>query len=124
MYNVAACWRTVRWAIVGNIYARQLFVFPFWRAQFWNDIGVGIAWYLFLRKDPKMYLGHNPLAHFVTFFMITGLTTFMIATDPYLQRFVQEFTATNSGKAFFASLDKLGSFIFRDFESGKRKTVY
>ncbi len=52
------------------------------------------------------------------------ITTFMIASDPYLQRFVQEFTETNDGKAFFASLDKLGAFIFRDFESGKRKTVY
>src|SRR5215213_9420812 len=52
------------------------------------------------------------------------ITTFMIASDPYLQRFVQEFTETNSGKAFFASLDKLGAFIFKDFESGKRKTVY
>jgi len=52
------------------------------------------------------------------------ITTFMIATDPYLQKFVQEFTETNHGKAFFASLDKLGAFIFKDFESGKRKTVY
>ena len=52
------------------------------------------------------------------------ITTFMIASDPYLQRFVTEFTETNNGKAFFASLDKLGAFIFRDFESGKRKTVY
>lgn len=52
------------------------------------------------------------------------ITTFMIASDPYLQSFVQEFTETNQGKAFFASLDKLGSFIFKDFESGKRKTVY
>jgi Ca-activated chloride channel homolog len=52
------------------------------------------------------------------------ITTFMIASDPYLQRFVYEFTETNNGKAFFASLDKLGSFIFKDFESGKRKTVY
>ena len=52
------------------------------------------------------------------------VTTFMIASDPYLQKFVQEFTETNNGKAFFASLDKLGAFIFRDFESGKRKTVY
>lgn len=52
------------------------------------------------------------------------ITTFMIASDPYLQKFVQEFTETNNGKAFFASLDKLGAFIFRDFESGKRKTVY
>jgi Ca-activated chloride channel homolog len=52
------------------------------------------------------------------------ITTFMIATDPYLQRFVQEFTETNNGKAFFASLDRLGAFIFKDFESGKRRTVY
>jgi len=52
------------------------------------------------------------------------ITTFMIASDPYLQRFVQEFTEMNQGKAFFAGLDKLGTFIFKDFESGKRKTVY
>jgi Ca-activated chloride channel family protein len=52
------------------------------------------------------------------------ITTFMIASDPYLQRFVTEFTETNNGKAFFASLDRLGAFIFKDFESGKRKTLY
>ena len=52
------------------------------------------------------------------------ITTFMIASDPYLQRFVNEFTETNNGKAFFAALDHLGAFIFKDFESGKRKTVY
>jgi uncharacterized protein with von Willebrand factor type A (vWA) domain len=52
------------------------------------------------------------------------ITTFMIASDPYLQRFVTEFTETNNGKAFFASLDRLGAFIFKDFESGKRKTVF
>lgn len=52
------------------------------------------------------------------------VTTFMIASDPYLQKFVQEFTETNNGKAFFASLDKLGAFIFKDFESGRRKTVF
>jgi uncharacterized protein with von Willebrand factor type A (vWA) domain len=52
------------------------------------------------------------------------ITTFMIASDPYLQKFVTEFTETNNGKAFFASLDRLGAFIFKDFESGKRRTVY
>lgn len=51
------------------------------------------------------------------------ITTFMIASDPYLQRFVSEFTETNNGKAFYASLDKLGAFIFRDFENGKTKIV-
>lgn len=52
------------------------------------------------------------------------ITTFMIASDPYLQKFVREFSETNNGKAFFATLDRLGAFIFRDFESGRRKTVY
>lgn len=52
------------------------------------------------------------------------ITTFMIASDPYLQRFVHEFTECNQGKAFFASLDNLGAFIFKDFETGKRKNVY
>lgn len=52
------------------------------------------------------------------------ITTFMIARDPYLQRFVEEFTETNRGKAFFASLDNLGSFIFKDFENGKRRTLF
>jgi uncharacterized protein with von Willebrand factor type A (vWA) domain len=52
------------------------------------------------------------------------ITTFMIASDPYLQKFVEEFTEMNNGKAYFASLDNLGSFIFNDFESGKRKTLY
>jgi Ca-activated chloride channel homolog len=52
------------------------------------------------------------------------ITTFMIASDPYLQSFVNEFTSTNGGRAYFASLDNLGSFLFKDFESGKSKKVY
>src|SRR5215203_1307188 len=52
------------------------------------------------------------------------VTTFMIATDPYLKTFVRDFTKANNGNAYYSSLDKLGAFIFKDFESGKRKTVY
>ncbi|MDE3125537.1 MAG: VWA domain-containing protein [Bacteroidota bacterium] len=52
------------------------------------------------------------------------ITTFMIATDPYLQKFVDEFTEMNQGKAFFAGLDNLGAFIFKDFESGKNKKLF
>jgi len=52
------------------------------------------------------------------------ITTFMIASDPYLQRFVNEFTETNQGRAFYATLDRLGSFLFTDFENGKRRNVY
>lgn len=51
------------------------------------------------------------------------ITTFMIASDPYLQKFVQEFTEANQGKAFYAGLDKLGDFIFEDYERNRRKRV-
>lgn len=49
------------------------------------------------------------------------ITTFMIAQDPYLQKFVEEFTAVNNGKAFYAGIEGLGNFIFRDYERNKRK---
>jgi len=49
------------------------------------------------------------------------ITTFMVATDPWLQQFVKEFTQTNNGKAFFSNLDQLGQFVFYDFERNKRK---
>lgn len=49
--------------------------------------------------------------------------TFMIAQDPYLQAFVREFTEVNNGKAFYSSLDGLGSFVFEDYERNKRKTL-
>ncbi|MFN4084065.1 MAG: vWA domain-containing protein [Bacteroidia bacterium] len=51
------------------------------------------------------------------------ITTFMIATDSYLQQFVREFTITNNGKAFYSSLNSLGNFVFEDFEKNRRKTV-
>lgn len=51
------------------------------------------------------------------------ITTFMIASDPYLQKFVEDFTATNNGRAFYSSLDGLGSYVFQDFISNRRKTV-
>lgn len=49
------------------------------------------------------------------------ITTFMVATDPWLQKFVTEFTETNNGKAFFSGTDQLGQFLFYDFENNKRK---
>ncbi len=49
------------------------------------------------------------------------ITTFMIARDPYLQSFVDEFTKANNGKAFYSSLQGLGEFIFQDYKNNKRK---
>lgn len=49
--------------------------------------------------------------------------TFMIANDPYLQSFVRNFTEVNNGKAFYSSLDGLGSFVFEDYETNKKKRM-
>ena len=49
------------------------------------------------------------------------ITTFMIAQDPYLVRFVDQFTKANNGKAFYSSLQGLGEFIFMDYKNNKRK---
>jgi len=49
------------------------------------------------------------------------ITTFMIASDPYLVEFVDKFTAANQGKAFYSSLEGLGEFLFMDYKQNKRK---
>jgi uncharacterized protein with von Willebrand factor type A (vWA) domain len=49
------------------------------------------------------------------------ITTFMIARDPYLVQFVDQFTRANNGKAFYSSLKGLGEFIFMDYKENKRK---
>jgi uncharacterized protein with von Willebrand factor type A (vWA) domain len=47
----------------------------------------------------------------------------MIASDPYLQEFVREFTKVNNGKAYYSGLNGLGDFVFEDFEKNRRKNV-
>jgi Ca-activated chloride channel homolog len=51
------------------------------------------------------------------------ITTFMIATDPYLKAFVEEFTEVNHGKAFYTGLKGLGELLFEDFERNRRKKM-
>ncbi|MCA0389698.1 MAG: VWA domain-containing protein [Bacteroidetes bacterium] len=51
------------------------------------------------------------------------ITTFMIASDPYLQRFVREFTEVNQGRAFYSDLNGLGQFVFEDFIRNRRKNL-
>ena len=51
------------------------------------------------------------------------ITTFMIASDPTLQQFVEKLTQTNRGRAYFASPDNLGEFILADYIRNRRKRV-
>lgn len=49
------------------------------------------------------------------------ITTFMIASDPYLREFVEDLTEACQGKAYYASLDNLGEVVFADFAKNRRK---
>lgn len=51
------------------------------------------------------------------------ITTFMIAQDPYLMQFVEEFTKANQGKAFYTGLKGLGEMIFEDYETNRKKRI-
>ena len=51
------------------------------------------------------------------------ITTFMIAQDPYLRKFVEAFTAQNKGKAFLTGLSGLGDMIFEDYEKNRIKRI-
>lgn len=51
------------------------------------------------------------------------ITSFMIAQDPYLQSFVEQFTLSNKGKAFYTGLQGLGEMIFHDYENNRKKRL-
>lgn len=51
------------------------------------------------------------------------ITTFMLASDPDLVEFVEEMTRIVRGRAYFASPDRLGEFLFSDYIRNKRRTV-
>ena len=61
----------IYWAFVGNEYSRQLFKLPFYRMSFWKELIHEVRWYSFMEKEPKKYIGHNPLAHL---FMVAIIT--------------------------------------------------
>jgi uncharacterized protein with von Willebrand factor type A (vWA) domain len=51
------------------------------------------------------------------------ITTFMVAEDPLLVRFVEDLARRNHGRAYFTGLDDLGGAVFRDFVRNRRKHV-
>jgi len=51
------------------------------------------------------------------------ITTFMIAQDPFLKSFVEDFTEANQGKAFYTGLQGLGKMIFEDYEKNKKRNI-
>ena len=70
----------IYWGIMGNHHARQLFAPPLFSGDFWSGVWHEIKWYLFLVKEPRKYIGHNPLAVLVMHFLFLWMLVFMIVT--------------------------------------------
>lgn len=52
----------IYWALVGNRYAREIFLPKVWRAQWWHEFARTVRWYLLLERETAKEAGHNPLA--------------------------------------------------------------
>ena len=70
----------IYWAFVGNVHARQLFILPIFNAAWWGEVIYELKWYLFLVKEPKKYVGHNPMAQLMMFLFFTVGAVYMICT--------------------------------------------
>lgn len=70
----------VYWAIVGNHYARELFILPVWNKDWWGELIHEIKYYLFLTRKSHKTLAHNPLAQTAMWLFNVVLTLFLIFT--------------------------------------------
>jgi len=70
----------IYWAIVGNRYARELFLLPVWRGVWWRELIEEVRYYLFLRPEAPPALGHNALAQAALWFFNVGVVLMLICT--------------------------------------------
>jgi Ni/Fe-hydrogenase 1 B-type cytochrome subunit len=70
----------IYWAFAGNHHARQMFMVPWTSKAYWREVAFEGRWYLFLEKQPKKYLGHNPLAQLAMFTLFVIPAIVMIIT--------------------------------------------
>lgn len=62
------------WALVGNHHSRQLIIWPVWNKQWWFDMAYMAGWYMFLVREARKFVGHNPLSHVaMTLVFLTSL---------------------------------------------------
>ncbi len=69
----------IYWAIVGNHHAREAFTLPLHKGWWWAGAAHMAAWYFFAVKEPKKWVGHNPLAQ-ISMFIFMLYLLFMIFT--------------------------------------------
>ena len=67
-------------SFVGNHSARSIFYVPFWSGAWWRGFWSQVAYYLFLKKESDLWVGHNPVAQAAMFFMFTLGAIFISVT--------------------------------------------
>jgi Ni/Fe-hydrogenase 1 B-type cytochrome subunit len=70
----------IYWAFVGNHSSRAIFLPPVWNLSWWKGLFDQMAYYLFLKNESKLWVGHNPLAQIAMFAMYTLGALFIIIT--------------------------------------------
>jgi Ni/Fe-hydrogenase 1 B-type cytochrome subunit len=81
IFSVVFVWR-VLFAFFGNRFAREIFLVPFkmLSPSWWRGFIGQTKHYLFMQREVRPWLGHNPLAMAAMFFMYVLGTVFMIFT--------------------------------------------
>jgi Ni/Fe-hydrogenase 1 B-type cytochrome subunit len=93
----------IYWAIVGNKYAREIFLVPLYvfRPSWWRDFFRTVQHYLFILPKADLHIGHNPLAMIAMFAMYVLGSLFLIVT----------------GFALYGEGTGAASFMFKAFSS-------
>lgn len=83
-----------------------------------------------VKRDGEYYMNSSGLDDFIVARTLDAgararkagipITTFMIAQDNYLQRFIEKFTEVNQGRAFYTGLQGLADMVFRDHASSRK----
>jgi Ni/Fe-hydrogenase 1 B-type cytochrome subunit len=68
------------WAVAGNHHARSIFLPPVWSGSWWNGMFRQGLYYLFMKKESPLWIGHNPLAQRAMFAMYVLGTIVIILT--------------------------------------------
>ncbi len=61
----------IYWAIAGNHHARSIFLPPLLSGEWWRGVFSQAGYYLFLKRESDLWVGHNPLAQLAMFLMYT-----------------------------------------------------
>ena len=70
----------IYWAIVGNKYAREIFLPAIWRGEWWHEFYKSARWYLLLERESLREVGHNPVAQTAMFVLFVLGVAFQIVT--------------------------------------------